>query len=153
MIWGGMCFGFCYVFFSFRNLTGATLVHKENDRTTEKCRKSAKINEISKVSTAQVSQLEFGGREAKPHPKDEVLVKAGTPPTDASVLTSLKPSCGWDPATALVRWVNRRKDFLLSLTVSTGAITEYDQRGTYYLTPATLGVQGTTTSQKDTALD
>lgn len=76
--------------FSFRNLIGATLVHKENNRTTEKCKKSAKINKISKVCTAQVSQLEFGGREAKPHPKDEVLVKAGTPPTEAAY-SSHKP--------------------------------------------------------------
>lgn len=80
------------VFFSFRNLIGATLVHKENSRTTEKMqkKKSAKINKISKVRTAQVSQLEFGGREAKPHPKDEVLVKAGTPPTEAAY-SSHKP--------------------------------------------------------------
>lgn len=84
MIWGGMCFGFCCVFFSFRNHIGATLVHKENDRTTEECRKSAKIIKISKVRTAQVSQLEFGGREAKPHPKGKVLVKAGAPPTETA---------------------------------------------------------------------
>lgn len=123
-----MCFGFCCVFFSFRNRIGATLVHKENDRTTEECRKLAKINKISKVRKAQVSQLEFGGREAKPHPKDEVLVKAGAPPKKQP--TVLKPSSGWDPATALVRWLSRRKDFLLSLTVPPYATAEYGQRGT-----------------------